>query len=69
MMYAVIDDMHSLQYHEYSQLCDEYEYPSETSAIITGVIAEEVTKSNYRSKYHKLTYLEEIESSRRIIAE
>lgn len=60
---------YSPQYGDYSRLCAEYEYPSEKSAIITNAIAERLTKDNYYSKYHKLTYLEEMESSRRIIAE
>ena len=71
MVFTVTMINHALfpQYGDYSQLCAEYEYPSEKSAIITNAIAEQLTKDNYYSKYHKLTYLEEMESSRRIIAE
>lgn len=47
----------------------EYEYPSEGSAVITPGIAEKLTSNNYQQKYHKLIYLEELESSRKIMAE
>ena len=57
------------QYSDFSRLCDEYEYPSESSAIVTHVLAQKLTAHNYHSKYHKLIYLEEIESSRKIITE
>lgn len=47
----------------------QYEYPSEASAVIAPGIAEKLTENNYKEKYHKLIYLEELESSRKIIAE
>lgn len=36
---------------------------------MTRAIVEKLTEENYHSKYHALTYLEEIESSRRVISE
>ena len=57
------------QYPDFLTLNDQYEYPSEDSAIITRGIAEKLTENSYQEKYHKLIYLEEIESSRKIIAE
>ena len=58
-----------LQYPDYLLLNKQYEYPSETSAVIIPGITEKLTENNYQQKYHKLVYLEELESSRKIIAE
>ena len=46
-----------------------YEYPDEHSALVSGTLDQKLTEGNYQSKYHKLIYLEEIESSRKIISE
>ena len=46
-----------------------YEYPDECSEIVNRAIAKKLTADNYYNKYHNLVYLEEMESSRKIIAE
>ena len=58
-----------MKYSDFSRLNNEYEYPSEDSSIISDVVSQKLTENNYHSKYHKLIYLEEIESSRKIILE
>ena len=37
--------------------------------MVAPGIAEKLTENNYKQKYHKLIYLEELECSRKIIAE
>ena len=53
----------------FRQLCSKYGYPEENSAIINSVLRERLVTGNYKSKYHKLVYLEKVENSRKIITE
>ena len=53
----------------FTELNNMYGYPDEHSVAISRVIAKELTVDNYYTKYHNLVYLEEMESSRKIIAE
>ncbi len=46
-----------------------YGYPDEHSEVVSRAITKELTVDYYYSKYHNLVYLEEMESSRKIIAE
>ena len=51
------------------KLNDMYGFPDEHSEAISRVITQELTADNYYAKFHNLVYLEEMESSRKIIAE
>lgn len=51
------------------ELNNVYGYPDEHSEAISRVITKKLTVDNYYTKYHNLVYLEEMESSRKIIAE
>ena len=53
----------------FKQLSDEYSYPDEESQAIYRAINQQLTMDNYYGKYHKLVFLEEMESSRKLIAE
>jgi hypothetical protein len=64
MMYIIV-----IQDRFYTKLNNVYCYPDEHSEAVIGVITKELTVDNYYTKYHNLVYLEEMESSRKIIAE
>ena len=53
----------------FMELNDTYGFPDEHSEAISRVITQELTADNYYAKFHNLVYLEEMESSRKIIAE
>lgn len=59
----------NLQYKEFENLREQYEYPHEQCAAIKQAPVKDTTKENYRSKYHKLLFLEEMEQARKIVNE
>ena len=54
---------------EFLELYKSYNYPDEVSPCFVESLEAPLSEENYKSKYHKLVYLEEIESSRRVIRE
>ena len=60
---------HNVQDSFFVELNNVYGYPDEHSEAVIRVISKELTVDNYYTKYHNLVYLEEMESSRKIIAE
>ena len=54
---------------QFNALYSDYKYPDEINEFFVKSLTSPLTKENYKSKYHKLIYLEEIESSRKIIQE
>lgn len=54
---------------QFNALYTDYKYPGEITECFVESLRSPLTKENYKSKYHKLLYLEEIESSRKIIQE
>ena len=60
---------HNVQDSFFMKLNNIYGYPNEHSEAVIRVITKELTVDNYYTKYHNLVYLEEMESSRKIIAE
>ena len=64
-MYAICH----IQDDKYKGMSKLYGFPDEHSEIITTVLHKCLTVTNYHSKFHTLVYLEEMESSRKIIKE
>ena len=55
--------------YEFSELCENYAYPNENSDIITSGVQCRLTCDNYKSKYHKLVFLDDIEHARKLARE
>ena len=50
-------------------MSEVYGFPDVNSEAISAMLLKRLTVTNYRSKFHTLVYLEEMESSRKIISE
>ena len=56
-------------FEEFSELCEKYAYPDENSEIITSGVQRCLSCDNYKSKYHKLVFLDDVEHARKMARE
>ena len=54
---------------DFGELCDRYSYPDEGSDVITSGMQCDLTCDNYKSKYHKLVFLDNLEHARKMARE
>ena len=54
---------------DFEDLCDIYSYPMEDSDTIMDGVQCDLTCDNYRSKYHQLVYLDDLEHARKMAQE
>ena len=56
-------------FEDFYNLCETYAYPDENSDIVTSGVQSALMCDNYRSKYHKLVYLDDLEHARKMARE
>lgn len=59
----------SLQVTNFKEISMKYGFPEETCSSLLEGLSCKLTSENYKSKYHKLVYLEEMAHSRKMIQE
>lgn len=56
-------------YDDFLDLCGKYKYPEEDDDVIRSGVQCKLTCENYKSKYHKLIHLDDLEHARKMAKE
>ena len=52
----------------FKEMCDKYSYPEDQHKLLRDSDGK-LSCDNYKSKYHKLVYLDNLEHARKMVAE
>lgn len=56
-------------FDDFNELCETYAYPDEDNDVIMCGVQCDLTCDNYKSKYHKLVFLDDLEHARKMARE